>query len=180
MLQPLLKQIAEPLVAHVADDLLARFSRPDGLRGLYGRGRQNAEKYVLFHPESPLWTGERKQRLTQMAERARDDAAVHANFVEFIGMLEYGVTNGIHPSSPQQVLDLAKNQEIVGLAWRAATARRLQPRALGSLRDDRETLARIAGTEEHLPLPVWWSEMLGMDSHQADPSAETVGSDSRQ
>jgi hypothetical protein len=138
----------------------AHQAQPDGIRCLYGKGQDNAEKYVLFDPGSPLWAGGRWQRWMELAERARDDPVVHQNFVEFIGMLEYGTTHDMYPPRHEAILELAKRTEIVGRVWKAATARRLQPRALGSLKEDRENLARIAGSEEHLVLPVWWNELL--------------------
>ena len=52
LLGPLLIQIEEPLLEHVADDLLERFSRPDGIRGLYGQSRHNKEVFEMDSPKA--------------------------------------------------------------------------------------------------------------------------------
>jgi hypothetical protein len=94
--------------------------------------------------------------------------------VNFIGMLQSGISKNIYPPAHEELLDLIKNVDIVGLAWRAATAQRLQPRAAGSLKENREALARIAGTEEHLPLPEWLNEPLDTDLVSEEASEEVA------
>jgi hypothetical protein len=178
LLDPLIHRLAGPLQEIIADNLLERFERRDGIRSLAGQKHHIGEKYILFSPRSPLYADNRKERLTMLSQRARDDAAVHGNFVDFIRMLESGIQGNIYPPDPNDFLELAKDLTVIRFVWRAATTRRLQPRVLGSLKITRDTLICVAGTEEHLPLPQWWHDVFDANPTSEDPGEGSVEADS--
>lgn len=146
------------ILAHLLfQELRGRFARDNGVGSLWGRDRALAEKYLLFRVDSGFYSAETRKFLHEMTSRAFESRVVQDNFLQFLRLLAFGLTDTLGSVGHEQVLSLARDQEVVGLAWRAATARELQPRTVGSLVKTRAALAEAAGRDEHLRLPSWWS-----------------------
>src|SRR5688572_17113200 len=110
----------------------------------------------------------RSWSIRNVARDAATNQAVQQNFLEFLRLLAFGITDILGVVTQQEILPLARNREVVGVAWRAATAHGLQPRTRGSLVEIREVLSRAAQTEEHLPLPHWWTEERDNEADAAE------------
>ena len=149
-------------------DLRRRFSRGNGIGSLWGREKALPHKYVLFRRDSGFYTPEALEFLRDIARRAPENQAVQENLLQFLRLLAYGIAEYPGPVSRDDVIRMAQDREIVGLAWEAATSSELQPRTVGSLRETRDLLARIATSEEHLPLPHWWPPRPETDQEAAD------------
>jgi hypothetical protein len=124
---------------------------------LWGKEQGLVQKHYLFRVESGFYTPETRELLRHVSQRALDSQSIQDNFLQFLRILGYGMTSTLGVVVHQDLLRLAADREIVGMAWKAATARELQPRTSGSLNQNRRILAEVAGTDEHLPLPEWWT-----------------------
>jgi len=153
----LYRALIDVLSKPLFEEMRRRFTRDNGISSLWGQDRGLVQKYFLFRADSGFYTPEARESLRHAATRAAESPAVQRNFLEFLRLLTYGITNTLGVVTSQEVIPLARDREIVGMAWKAATARELQPRTTGSLKQNREVLARVAATDEHLPLPEWWA-----------------------
>lgn len=142
----------------IRKDLLERFSRKDGIYSLWGHDSHLVEKTVLFDKKYGFYTPENIRSLRSMAQIVTDDYGVQANFLEYLSMLAYGFKQILNPLSPEDLRPLAVDKEVIGMAWGAATARRLQPRALGSLEETRKVLEEVGGFS--IPAPKWASDSI--------------------
>jgi hypothetical protein len=150
------QELAREIEALVADRLLVRLSEKGGMSALWNPSGYLPEKWILFNGESPLWRGDRRERLMVLLGRARNDLAVHGNALELIHMVSIGLEEGIGVVyGPEKVKKLVEDKEISGTLWKAATARPVQYRSLSRGRDTREQFVRICGSQEHLPVPSW-------------------------
>jgi hypothetical protein len=67
---------------------------------------------------------------------------------------------------------LAVDKEIIGIAWNAATIRRLQPRALGSLEKTRKVIEEIG--KFSLPVPGFSSLTVAVKEQAATPETDSI------
>jgi hypothetical protein len=157
--------VSAALTTFVLTDLRRRFNRDNGIGSLWGRERALVHKYILFRADSGFYSDETREDLKRLADQAATNGMVQNNFLEFLRLLTFGLRETLGVLTREEILPLARNRDIIGLAWRGATAQRLQPRTQGSLAESREVLKRAASGAEHLPLPRWWSA--------ASPAPET-------
>lgn len=141
-------------------ELLQRFEQPDGIKDLWGRDRRIAEKYTLFRIDSPIWETQNRKIFNSFAQRAKSEPFIHENFIEFISMLAYWSKEGIETLNPDEIKRLAQDTQIVEVAWKAAISRPIQPRLIGSFRNYREDLKKIAGSDEHLSKPAFFDTVI--------------------
>jgi hypothetical protein len=152
-----LKQmVIQALCGHVFDDLLARFSRKDGISSLWGKDRHLVEKYFLFRRDSGFYSGDTIAWLKELAEQAKTSSVVQENFYQYLRMLAYGLNGNSEILTREELGPLARDAEIVLSAWRAATAQPLQPRVVGDLRSSKAVLENQLPEGETLTLPPWW------------------------
>lgn len=90
--------------------------------------------------------------------RARKDDRIHSNLLQFILMLDNGFTHGFKVLGPSDLHPLVRDKEIIPLVWKGVVSNRLQPRAIGSLKETRARLIELLGSEELLPVPEWWNK----------------------
>lgn len=150
-------------------DLRARFSSKDGIASLWGRDRHLIEKHLLFRRDAGFYTTETIEHLQMLAGSAKADEDVQTNFLEFLRMLAYGLTETLTPVSHDDLLALARDRVLMPMAWKAATWNRLQPGILDSLKKTRVSLAELQGSDMDLPLPHWWEA-----EQKVEPSTEPV------
>jgi hypothetical protein len=152
-----LKQaVIQALNVHVFDDLLARFSRKDGISALWGKDRHLVEKHYLFHRSGGFYTDVRIGRLKELAEQAKTSQLVQENFYHYLRLLAYGLRGNSQTLTVEELKPLAQDAEIVSSVWRGATAQPLQPRVVGDLSQVRITLESQLPKDQPLPLPPWW------------------------
>jgi hypothetical protein len=72
---------------------------------------------------------------------------------------------------------LLDDHRFVEQLWRAATAKRLNFRTVGSLRHQRRVLIETVGVpEKRLPLPKWWGPLeREFEQIEADEAARNTG-----
>jgi hypothetical protein len=146
----------EALQPHVFSDLLARFSRKDGISALWGKERHLAEKYYLFQRDGGFYNEASIGRLKELADQAKDSLTVQENFYEYLRLLAYGLKGGSETLTIEELTPLARDAEIVLPAWRAATAQPLQPRVVGDLLETRVVIEKLLPGGTVLTLPPWW------------------------
>ena len=71
-------------------------------------------------------------------------------------MLDYGLGGAIGPVIGTSVKELLRMESVRTVLWQGATAARLQPRSLGSLKKTRTVFVDAVGSEEAFPVPQWW------------------------
>lgn len=171
----LFSEVTAILEEHVAAALFERFSREGGIRTLWGRERRLAEKYVLFKRNSRFYTPERRAQIFELTTHGGKSSAIRENALEYIRLLAFGFTDILQPLSRDDLEPLAKDVELVGSLWRAATSHPLQPRTAGSLARSRKTLANAAGDDAHLPLPSWWAAAIAAENAGEQALKATAG-----
>jgi hypothetical protein len=167
-----LKQmVVQALCTHVFDDLLARFSRKDGISSLWGKDRHLVEKYFLFRRDGGFYNEAGIARLKELAEQAKTSLAVQENFYEYLRLLAYGLKGNSETLTREELALLARDADIVLSAWRAATAQPLQPRVVGDLRATRVVLGKQLPEGQTLTLPPWWPPESPAAETAAGPAA---------
>ena len=123
----------------------------------WGAKSDTPEKRVAFDPSSRFHSAEGRSRLAQIAGQAKKDAVIQMNFLSLVRMLFHGATPGPGSFQSDHCRTLVEDEEFVQLVWEAALAQPLNPRIVGSLR---EQLLKVEGANIDLPTlerPVWWT-----------------------
>jgi KAP-like P-loop domain-containing protein len=153
----LMTEVGEALKEHVFADLLGRFSRRDGIESLWGKDRHLVEKYYLFKRDAGFYSGARVSRLAMLADEATKSSAIQGNFYQYLRLLAYWLERGGSETlTIEELKPLARDADIVSLAWRATIAQPLQPRVIGDMRARRALLNKQLPEGMALPLPPWW------------------------
>jgi len=116
--------VRSPIGEHsnVFDDLLARFSRKDGISSLWGKDRHLVEKYFPFRRDGGFYNDDRIAWLKELAEQAKTSSLVQENFYQYLRILAYGLNGNSEILTREELAPLARDADIVLSAWRAATA----------------------------------------------------------
>ena len=161
--EELLRQIEEiknRFGRDLAESVIQRFSRPEGIRAFWGESAFQAEKVIAFDPNSVFHRLEYRKRMIELAAKAPTDKVVHENFLTYFQMLTYGATQGEGSFSYSDCQALLRDQGFSIAIWEAAVARPLNLRTVGSLRERIESLKRTFGSEIALfRLPAWFQAM---------------------
>lgn len=140
--------------------LLERFVAPDGLDSLWARDSTDPQKLVLFQHDSSLYQEQdRRRTLLDLALRAKENEHIQLNFLTFFRQLAYGATE---PSSfpADECRKILRDSEVLSAIWTAALARPLNPRIVGSLRPQRNSLIRTGLlSPEAVAIPQWWAQL---------------------
>ncbi len=155
-------------------ELLRRFEVPDGLEGLDEERRE-----YLVYPEGRFHSVSFRELLVSLSRRADTDPVIHGNCVHFLRLLQVGATEPLMRLNGDHCRALLRDQNLVLPLWRAATARPLNRRVMGSL----ETLRKLVvdtqeAADELLPLPLSYKILLeSLVSGEVEPpvSAESLG-----
>jgi len=167
--------VVEALSVHVFDDLLARFSRKDGIAGLWGRTRHLVEKYYLFRREGGFYSDSRVTQFKEVAGQAKASLLIQENFYEYLRLFAYGIkSGGSETLTRDELWPLAREIDIMVAAWRAATAQPLQPRVVGDLQETKAVLEKQSPNHLILPLPPWWPAELPRET-TAEPAESNLG-----
>jgi len=160
--EPTQHKVVETLEKSLTEQIIDRFNRIDGIKELYGQeGRSfRHEKYLLFRI-NPIFHNEAEYaNLSYIATQAPKDANIQKNFYEFINMLFYAATDHLNGTDSAEVVSLLHKKEFMAIVWGAATSRRMNLRAVGSLEGKRKKVINILKDENALPIPKWWDEIL--------------------
>ena len=149
-------KILEALNKNLAEDLLKRFERQDGIKELWPSNSFVSEKRILLKDDSSFHTAETHNKLKELSEKAKKDIEMQKNFVEALRMLCYGATDGIGWVTQQEVQKLINKKEFFGSVWNGATCRPLNRRLVGSLEDYIKSLSSIVTDDKTFERPRWW------------------------
>jgi hypothetical protein len=127
-----MKEIRErtnSILARLAlDDLLTRFSRPDGIGAVGDFASHPVERWLLFDAASPLHASEGRTKLkTTLAEGP--EAAVAKNCFAYLSMLADPNRVGFDATT------LSRDPELVVQLWEAASRMRVPPGGGSAIRD---------------------------------------------
>lgn len=159
----LAEDVAKILSPQVFVILRERFSRINGIKTLWGSDRHLVEKHYLFDGQSGFYTEDLVSYLRVLSEKAKEEQYIHANFLEFISMLEYGLSKGLGWVKREGLETLASNREVISVIWQGVLSNEPQPRILKSLREDRDKLVYYVG-DEILRWPDKWDISTGKSS----------------
>jgi hypothetical protein len=147
--QELAESIQTDLEVRAAQQLVAAFATTDGLE--FTASSQLYDSNSAFHSEAV------RAMLMQTAARASTLAVVQENFYEYLRNLLSGAYDAGSALAATDCRTLLHDEEFLAMIWRAATARSLALRSIGSLLHGRRQ-ARLDGIpNEAMPIPRSWA-----------------------
>ncbi len=155
-----IKEITDRLGKELAESVIQRFSRPEGIKAFWGESPFPAEKIIAFDPTSAFHSSEYRKRLIELAAHASTEKVIHGNCLVYFQILVYGATSVEGSISHNDCQTLLKEKEFTRIIWDAAVAQPLNLRTVGSLRERIEPLKEILGSGVELfPSPAWLQAM---------------------
>lgn len=154
------KEIQEILGKQIADDLLKRFERADGMKELCPSDFFISEKKIFLKDSTFFHSTDSYGRLKNISERAKDNTEIQKNFVEALRMLCYGATGGIEWATQEEVQQLIKKKEFFSIIWSAAVCRPLIRPLVGWLEGYIKRLSSVVQDEKHFERPQWWQALI--------------------
>ncbi|MCC6397047.1 MAG: hypothetical protein IT282_08495 [Bacteroidetes bacterium] len=129
------------------------FLRQDGsVRQLNERGRLEAFKYCLFHPDSPVRKSNLRQALIELLRQGEQDAVIYRNARLLLALLVRIRREGLDMITREEVADMLLDEELVRQLWITATSREIQYRMQYSMLEIRQFLIQNGISEEWLPM----------------------------
>lgn len=138
---------------------LARFSEYEGVDILWDSHTETPERLVLLEPNSPFHAPELRGRLEELATKATADPIIHQNFLTYLRALLYGATKSNPNFSKCACRTLCSDKNFLQLLWKAAVSHPLNPRVVGSLREQMEKASSVNIPVDSLEKPKWWTAM---------------------
>jgi hypothetical protein len=140
------------------------------------RGRAEGASDVqrlLLDVAGPIWKDLRSEALAALAS-ARSLSAVQQNAYQMLSWFDYLLRKEYGLPYAQAAEQLLKDDELRKALWTAAIAHPLNPRAVGSLSNLPDHLAKMGLSIE---LPEWWTrtiDKLGLGSKNSIVPSESV------
>lgn len=151
------KEITDMIEKQLAEDLLGRFEKKDGIKELWPGDMFGTEKSILFKYDSIFHSADSRIKLKAIADKAKDNIEIQKNFVEFLRMLFYYATEGcLGWVSHEDVIKLVQNKEFFEIIWQATTCRPLNRRLIGSLEGYINRLGSVITDKDYFKRPQWW------------------------
>jgi hypothetical protein len=166
---PIIADIKSLIEPKLAERILERLKRPDGIVSIRGESKHYLEKYLLFRIESPIYSTYLKA-LAALEKDAHENKVIQLNFIEVVSFLAYGYSRGLSPLGRGSFAELIKNRDILGHYWRGATCSEMQFRMASSLTDCLKVFRKYHD-KEALPCPAWIKEP------EPEVSASPTGAD---
>lgn len=148
--------LSEVAQDHLVEDLIKRFEVKDGIGELWGRGKNESLKYVMFRSNSPLWDADNRSKIEMIAANSKNKSIIHENFLEFTRMLNYFAKNGTETLSSEKIRELVNNTDVLLLVWNTAISQPIQPRLVGSFKEYKKELESIVGDNFELAKPSYF------------------------
>lgn len=155
------KEITDILEKKLTEDLLTRFERSDGIKGLWPGDMFGTEKKILFKDDTLFHAQDSYDRLKVIADKAKNNLEIQKNFVEFLRMLFYYATEGVLGwVSHEDVIKLVKKEEFFKIIWNASICRPLNRRLVGSLEGYIKKLSAVITDEKYFERLQWWQALI--------------------
>jgi hypothetical protein len=148
------------LQATVVSEAIQVFEQKDGVEQFWGEKGNSPLKTAAFDPDSAFHASdEARQKIRELAKRAVEgEKVIQENFRTYFRMLTYAAFERGGSFPVQDARTILSDAAFVESVWRAAVVTPLNPRTMGSLRDDRNNVIKSGVPEASLPLPEWWVE----------------------
>lgn len=159
-LADLRKQIEDVLGKRLANDLLARFEKPDGIKELWPGDSFIAEKKILLKDGTFFHNEENYSKLRIIAEEAKSNIKVHENFVEALRLFFYYSTGHGEWVLAEDAKVLIKKSGFFGIIWFTAICRPLNRRFIGSMEEYIKPLELIVDDRKFFERPLWWKALI--------------------
>jgi hypothetical protein len=155
--------------------LLARFRRPGGIGELLPRRVDTAEKWEAVSPQGMLASPDARPALEALAADATSNEVVHANFFDYVSTLFWGAYGHDSTMMRSDIIALFSDESLVSLLWKAALAKQINRRMMGSLVQYRDAML-AGGTHkpESVPVPDWYLNNYGSTNAAAEVRAPDV------
>jgi hypothetical protein len=144
----------------LAEDILGRFQRKDGIKEIWPSDAFISEKRILFKHDSFFHKAEIYDELKVIAGRAKDDIEVQKNFIEVLTLFLFYAVEHSGWVSPEEVRPLILKKEFFSIIWDAAVARPLNRRTVGSLEGNLDRLKAIITDDTYIKRPDWWTAFI--------------------
>ena len=158
-LQRVLERTSESFALAARDLALTRFTQDEGVDIIWGSHEETPERLVMFDPNSPFHVPPSRDRLAELAAEAATDPIVRQNFLTYLRALLYGATESTPTFSRDACETLCRDETLLQLLWRAAVSAPLNPRVVGSLREQLGKAASVGVPVDSLKKPRWWTIM---------------------
>ena len=158
-LQSLLESISESFSLVARDLALERFTEDEGIDIIWGSREATPERLVMFDLESPFHAPPSREQLGELANKAATEPTIQQNFLTYLRALLYGATESNTTFSKPGCQALCCDETFLGLLWRGAVSRPLNPRVVGSLREQLKKAAGVGIPLVSLTKPRWWTAM---------------------
>ena len=153
-------KILEALNKNLAEDLIKRFERQDGIKELWPSNSFVSEKRIFLKDDSSFHTVETHDKLKKLSKKAKENVEIQKNFVEALRMLCYGATDGIGWVTQEEVRGLINKKDFFESVWTGATCRPLNRRLIGSLEDYIKKLSSVVTDVKTFERPKWWLALI--------------------
>ncbi len=153
-------KILEALNKSLAEDLLKRFERQDGIKELWPSDSFVSEKIILLKEGSSFHTAGTHYKLKELSKKAKKNIEIQKNFVEALRMLCYGATDGIDWANQEEVRGLINKKDFFESIWNGATCSPLNRRLIGSLEGYIKKLSSVVTDEKIFERPQWWLALI--------------------
>lgn len=138
------------------EELIASVRKPDGVRTLRSALGGDALDSFLVDPRAGKVFEASLAAFDALALAAASDANVQRNLLFILALINQCVEK---PHLRMGAGGLVSNPRIVEAIWRGSVAARLNPRIVGSLRQDLSTFASV-WPDVHFVLPPWWATVV--------------------
>jgi hypothetical protein len=165
--QDLTQAIQTECEARAARGLVAAFELTDAL--------ESNSSSQLYDPRSAFHTAPMRALLAKVASRASTDAAVQENCYAYLGSLLGGAFEAGSGLVATDCLELLQDESLLSMLWRAATARPLALRSIGSLLYGRHAAKTHGVNVKAMPIPGSWEAYGAAFPEDALTNSELAG-----
>ena len=163
----------------VADRLLERFQRADGIEALWRYKHVEVQKQIAYDASSVFHSKTYRERLYALADTAGYNEIVQRNFLEFFQMLVYLAADEKrrleYGRLEATARILASDASFTARMWSASVAQPLNLRVVGELKTYRSALLeKLRVPESVLPEPDWYKAMVEQYLPNAEPNIDQI------
>ncbi len=170
------KELRALILPRFAEQVLQGLSKQGYVERVVGRGEGSYDiGCVLLDAGGSLWKGLRTE-LNALFSQAGENVNVQMNAVEMVHWFDYKMRAEAGFSETKAIERLLRTSWASRQLWNAATAKPLNPRHVGQLRDFPERVKKLGIV---LRLPHWWRRALrelGIETKRAKAAAEQKAS----
>lgn len=158
----------------VAENVLAAFRTPGGIRRLSENGKGLAERYIFFNLASPLWAGPLKERFYRTLTAAGESHVGSENCLALFELVLACLKSNLEAVDVENLKRLLRDEVFVQAMWAGAVSRRIQYRRQLEILEGRDVLIASGAAASALSVPDWLAERLPAQSSGKPAEARDV------